>query len=85
MKIIAPALVAVACFWTPDTVDAQQGLPRTCPPRPTKVVTGPTGKTIVACLDGKYSTCLRDSQRAGWPYAEAKRFCDNNPRLRRDL
>ena len=41
-----------------------------------RVVTGPTGKTIVACLDGKYTTCLRDSQRAGYSYDHAKRFCD---------
>ena len=37
--------------------------------------TGPNGKTLQICLDGKYSTCLRDSQRLGWSSAEAKRFC----------
>jgi hypothetical protein len=38
--------------------------------------TGPNGKTLSLCMDGKYSTCLRDAQRLGWPYAEAKKNCD---------
>jgi len=38
--------------------------------------TGPNGKTLTLCMDGKYTTCLRDSQRLGNPYAEAKKFCD---------
>jgi hypothetical protein len=33
---------------------------------PTKVATGPTGITLTVCLDGKYSTCVRDSRRLGW-------------------
>jgi hypothetical protein len=28
------------------------------------------------CLDGKYSTCLRDSRSGGWTEAEARAFCD---------
>ena len=37
--------------------------------------TGPGG-TLTLCLDGKYSTCLRDSQRLGWSAAAAKASCD---------
>jgi hypothetical protein len=33
---------------------------------PTKVAKGPNGQTKVVCLDGKYSTCMRDSQSLGW-------------------
>jgi uncharacterized protein (DUF2147 family) len=43
---------------------------------PTKIAKGPSGKTLTLCLDGKYSTCLRDSQRLGNSYAAAKRYCD---------
>jgi len=39
--------------------------------------TGPTGITLEVCLDGKYATCLRDSQRLGWPAVSATRFCDD--------
>ena len=39
--------------------------------------TGPTGTTLQVCLDGKYTTCLRDSQRLGWAAASAQRHCDN--------
>ena len=39
--------------------------------------TGPTGTTLQVCLDGKYSTCLRDSQRLGWAAVSAQRYCDN--------
>jgi hypothetical protein len=38
--------------------------------------TGRNGKTLQLCFDGKYSTCLRDSQRLGWAYGQAKSFCD---------
>jgi hypothetical protein len=38
--------------------------------------TGPTGITLEVCLDGKYTTCLRDSLRLGWPADSAKRSCD---------
>lgn len=44
---------------------------------PTRIAKGPTGKTLTLCLDGKYSTCLRDSQRLGNSYASAKRYCDS--------
>ena len=39
--------------------------------------TGPTGKTLQVCLDGKYATCLRDSQRLGWSAVSSKGHCDN--------
>jgi hypothetical protein len=39
--------------------------------------TGPTGITLQICLDGKYATCLRDSQRLGWSAVSAQRHCDN--------
>jgi hypothetical protein len=50
---------------------------------PTVTRTGPNGKTLALKLDGKYSTCLRDSQRLGWPYDSAKRYCDAKPNLTR--
>lgn len=43
---------------------------------PTKTATGPTGKTLVVCLDGKYTTCVRDMVRLGHTRAAAKRNCD---------
>jgi hypothetical protein len=49
----------------------------------TKVAKGPTGITKVVCLDGKYSTCLRDSQSIGWSRDQALRFCDERRRLGR--
>ena len=42
---------------------------------------GPNGKNLTLCLDGKYSTCLRDSQRLGWSGLQAKRYCDTKPNL----
>jgi hypothetical protein len=39
--------------------------------------TGPTGTTLQVCLDGKYTTCVQDSQRLGYAPASAKRFCDD--------
>ena len=38
--------------------------------------TGPNGKTLTLCMDGRYTTCLRDSQRLGHSHVEAKKFCD---------
>jgi hypothetical protein len=43
---------------------------------PVVTKTGPNGKTLSLCMDGKYSTCLRDAQRLGWPYVEVKKNCD---------
>jgi hypothetical protein len=37
---------------------------------------GPAG-AVTMCLDGKYSTCLRDAQRLGWSKQAAKANCDN--------
>jgi hypothetical protein len=74
-------LVVLAGVWMSGLLDVAdaQSLPNTCPPRPTKVVTGPNGKTLTVCLDGKYSTCLRDAQRLGWASGEAKKYCDSRP------
>ena len=38
--------------------------------------TGPAGKTLTLCLDGKYSTCLRDSKRLGWSEDHSTRHCN---------
>ena len=35
-----------------------------------------TGITLTICLDGKYSTCIRDSMRFGNSADAAKAFCD---------
>jgi hypothetical protein len=72
MKTVAA--VAAAFFVMSLTALAQQALPG-CK-GPTKVATGPNGKTLTMCLDGKYTTCLRDSQRLGHSRAAAKQFCD---------
>jgi hypothetical protein len=47
----------------------------------TKLTTGPTGIQKVVCLDGKYSTCIRDSIAVGWSADQAKSFCDGRKRL----
>jgi hypothetical protein len=47
-----------------------------CPPNRIAVRTGPNGKTLTLCLDGKYSTCIRDNHRLGLSDQDAKRFCD---------
>jgi hypothetical protein len=48
---------------------------------PTKSITGPNGIPRIVCLDGKYSTCVRDSQSAGWSYQQAKDYCDGRRKL----
>jgi hypothetical protein len=45
--------------------------------------TGPNGKTLTLKLDGKYSTCIRDSQRLGYSAESAKQYCDARPNLKR--
>jgi hypothetical protein len=40
-----------------------------------RTVTGPTGNTLTLCMDGKYSTCVRDSRRLGWHEAHAQSYC----------
>jgi hypothetical protein len=45
--------------------------------------TGPNGKTLTLKMDGKYSTCIRDSQRLGYSAESAKRYCDARPNLTR--
>jgi len=49
----------------------------------TGVAKGPTGITKTVCLDGKYSTCVRDSQAVGWSREQATRYCDERRRLGR--
>jgi hypothetical protein len=44
---------------------------------PTVTKTGPNGKTLTLKMDGKYSTCLRDSQRLGYSLESATRYCDS--------
>jgi hypothetical protein len=44
---------------------------------PTRTFTGPNGKTLTLCLDGKYTTCMRDNVRLGFSRATAKRDCDD--------
>jgi len=53
-------------------------LAASCPGK-LKKRTGPNGKTLTLCFDGKYSTCLRDARRLGWSYDQSKRFCDSGP------
>lgn len=38
--------------------------------------TGPSGVPLKLCLDGKYSTCMRDGQRLGWSLQSTQRTCD---------
>lgn len=38
--------------------------------------TGPTGVTLQLCLDGRYSTCMRDRQRMGYSKNEALDNCN---------
>jgi hypothetical protein len=47
-----------------------------CPADKVRTRTGPTGITLQVCFDGKYTTCLRDSQRLGWSRHAAVSFCD---------
>jgi hypothetical protein len=63
------SLVVVFCFPTTASAASCNGTWATR--------TGPAGKTLQVCLDGKYTTCLRDAQRLDWPYDSAKRHCDN--------
>jgi hypothetical protein len=45
-------------------------------PGPTRTSTGPGGKALTLCLEGKYSTCVRDSIRLGYTAERAKTYCD---------
>jgi len=60
MKVIAGCAFAMIAFTT-LTGEASAA----CNGQ-TKTATGPTGITLTVCLDGKYSTCVRDSRRLGW-------------------
>jgi hypothetical protein len=39
--------------------------------------TGPNGMPLQLCLDGKYTTCVRDRQRMGYSKTEAIENCDS--------
>ena len=67
---IAPILVTVTVFVGSTTFASAAEC------KVTKVAKGPTGITKTVCLDGKYTTCMRDSQSVGWSPAQAKAFCD---------
>ncbi|MGE3709021.1 MAG: hypothetical protein AB7G35_05070 [Hyphomicrobiaceae bacterium] len=43
-----------------------------------QVVTRPNKAGVMreVCLDGSYSTCIKDSRSGGWTAKEAKTFCD---------
>lgn len=36
---------------------------------------GPNGKTLTICLDGLYSTGLRDARCLGWPESNVQSYC----------
>ena len=74
MKITAFVLALAAYAGSADFASAAE-----C--TRTKVARGPTGMTKTVCLDGKYSTCMRDSQSVGWSHAQAKAYCDERKRL----
>jgi hypothetical protein len=40
-----------------------------------RTITGPTGITLTLCMDGKYSTCVRDSRRLGWHETHVQSYC----------
>jgi len=69
MKVICVLAFAFALLGAAEASAA-------CPPKRTIVRTGPNGKTLTLCLDGKYSTCVRDMHRMGWSDQETNRFCD---------
>jgi hypothetical protein len=50
-----------------------------CTGRTMMVTGGPAGRqvTVKVCLDGKYSSCMRDMPKFGWDYAFTKNYCDN--------
>ena len=76
------ALIAVLA--TVALASHAQALKGCAPGTPTKIATGPGGKSLEVCLDGMWKTCYRDSQRIGNTPEQAKRFCDSRtsaPRL----
>jgi hypothetical protein len=70
MKIRLVALIAVLAA-LPSAAQAAAACPGRVVTR-----TGPTGITLQLCHDGKYTTCVRDSQRLGRSADAAKRYCD---------
>ena len=43
---------------------------------PTRTSTGPSGKALTLCLDGKYSTCVGDAIRLGYSSERATTYCN---------
>jgi hypothetical protein len=41
-----------------------------------QTATGPTGITLTLCMDGKYSSCVRDSRRLGWHESHVQERCN---------
>jgi hypothetical protein len=72
MKSIASALTIATLAMFAFANDASAA---GCP-GPTRTSTGPGGKTLTICLDGRYSTCVRDSIRLGYGSARATAYCN---------
>ncbi|HKU05767.1 MAG TPA: hypothetical protein VJR30_06840, partial [Bradyrhizobium sp.] len=68
-KIMLAVLTIVLC----SAAQPRQAFAAECPRW--KSSTGPTGITLTVCLDGKYSTCVRDSRRLGYPEAQTQSYC----------
>ena len=66
-------LAVVAVVGLSGTVELQQASAGACPRWADK--TGPTGITLKLCMDGKYSTCVRDSRRLGYSESTAQSYC----------
>jgi hypothetical protein len=64
-------VVAVILFYA--TVQLPQANAEACPRW--RTITGPTGITLTLCMDGKYSTCVRDSRRLGWHESHVQSYC----------
>lgn len=66
--LLAVAVVLLAATVQPPRVSAEE-----CPRWQT--ITGPTGITLKLCMDGKYTTCIRDSRRLGWRETHVQSYC----------
>ncbi len=47
-----------------------------------RTTTDTKGRTVTVKLTGRYSDCIRDSQKLGYSADSAKRYCDSQPGLR---
>jgi hypothetical protein len=66
--------LAVAVILLSATVQPPRANAEACPRWET--ITGPTGITLKLCMDGKYSTCVRDSRRLGWHESHVQSKCN---------